>query len=140
MPIEWETLKRKLMLPLGKVRHYQEEARRRMILTLGGYDPVTVRFLCYRAGLLSEQTLTGSFSKEMKPLVRGSIKAVRVAIAKLNDPSSVTKRSIQEMEERIKWRSREPVVIACEIVGEARPVHLLAQDSGSAERVPVGGQ
>ena len=64
-------------------RHYRK-LKAYLVTVLGGYDPIQVNWLIYRAALLSQQASSGKYSAGMKPVIDGQIQCVQTAICQLD--------------------------------------------------------
>src|SRR4051812_14828172 len=81
-------MKKKLLLQEEQIRNFcyslLPRLQRYLVMALGGHDPVTVNYLIYRSGLLSQQAISGKYALGMKPVVAAQVRCVQQAICKLD--------------------------------------------------------
>lgn len=133
-----------MLNPLGYVRAGSQHLQRLLIKSLGGHDPVTVRFLIYRANLLADHALSGRFEGETESSVRAQVAMVRAATRKLDrfyGKYQGIKRGICRVEVISPSGERFPTNATCTIDEGVGGVDLLAKNlglsvglSGSSER------
>ena len=126
-----------------------------LIVALGGHNPVTVRYLIYRAGLLADQATSGKFSAGMKPLITEQVRNVRRAIMELDSNYARVKGirhqpGLSEMEivlrqgEGWTFRSVSPVVTQVRagrlLAASAAPTPGSSSGCGGVESRSESGQ
>lgn len=118
------------------LQHLVRQLRAYLVTVLGGYDPIQVNWLIYRAALLSQQATSGKYSAGMKPVIDGQIQYVQTAICKLDTSyedqfRKRRKSGLQRVE--IVNGAGEGTVIAdtYRTAGEVRDSNLLAAPPGS---------
>lgn len=123
----------------------KQKFQRRVIKALVGHDPVTVGFLMYRAGLLSDLASAGKFAPGMKPLIEAQIRCVRSAILSLEHghgkySSLGRKPGFRNLE--ASFFEREGICAFCarSIAKGARTESLLDADTGFASGYPSGDE
>ena len=130
------------------LRYLVNKIQRGLILALGGYDPVKVRNLLYRANLLGDQIANyGCDSSNRDYIVIGQVRAVRRSTIELDPIYARTKgyttegdgrkRDISELE--VIYRGKEGVVTRLPDSNphKARLRGLLVENPGSSGGVPV---
>ena len=128
-----------MLNPLDYARNLKFRLQRKLILALGGYDPVTVGFLMYRANLLADQALSGRYKGGLWPVVQGQVRAVRAATQKLDrfyGKHQGIKRGFCRVEIVSGNGEGLPVSATCSVAKGVGGKYLLATNLGPSERFP----
>ena len=80
----WKGVQRRVRHLVQQSRFLLLKSKAYLVTALGGYDPVLVNLLIYRAALLSQIASSGKFSGGTKPILEGQVQQVQLAILKLD--------------------------------------------------------
>lgn len=75
---------------------YRNSWRNRIIRFLGGYDPIAVGNLLYRANLLVNLQSYARYSDSVKPVVESQVKAIKMTTLKLDPVMGIIKGYARE--------------------------------------------
>lgn len=83
-PLAEETLNSPSERALRTAMCYRNTMRNRLIRWLGGYDPIAVGCLMYRAGLLTNLQQYARYNPSTQKVVESQVKGIHKAILKLD--------------------------------------------------------
>lgn len=130
---------------MGRIRVFAETIRRAMILSLGGYDPVEVEHLIYRANILGDLCFKGKYALENALSVAANSRVIRTITSRIKPDYAEAKGyvylkrkpSIRGVEVIRRDRERTTSPEIGKVIDRACIRGLLAKNPGFELGVPV---